>query len=278
MTAPILLCCDLDRTLIPNGPQPCSAAALPRFRRVAARPEVTLAYVTGRSRAMVENAIRRWELPLPAIAAADVGSAIFDVGPEAAWTPWADWEERIGRDWHGHGAPDIAAALAEIDGLSPQAEDRQTPLKVSFTAPPETDADILLAEVATRLRDLNVAAATVWSIDETVPVGLLDVLPASATKRGAVDFIRQRLGFPAERTLFAGDSGNDLPVLAGPCRAVLVANAADSVRREARRLAMDGSLYLAKGGFLGMNGAYAAGILEGLDHFFPETRAWIAPE
>jgi HAD superfamily hydrolase (TIGR01484 family) len=274
VTESILLCCDLDRTLIPNGPQPASPDALPRFRRVAARAEIRLAYVTGRSRALVEEAIRRWDLPLPDVAACDVGSAIYDVGPAAAWTPWSDWSERIGRDWRGRTARDIAAVLADIPALALQAEDRQTPLKVSFAAPPETDADALLAHVRVRLAGLGIVAAAVWSIDETRPIGLLDVLPASATKRGAVEFIRQRLGFPAGRTLFAGDSGNDLPVLAGPCRAVLVANATPPVRTAARRRA-DGGLYAAKGGFLGMNGAYAAGVLEGLAHFFPETRAWM---
>ena len=32
---------------------------------------------------------------------------------------------------------------------------------------------------------------------------------------------------------------------------------------------------MAKGDFLGMNGHYSAGILEGLVHFFPGTRAWM---
>jgi hypothetical protein len=35
------------------------------------------------------------------------------------------------------------------------------------------------------------------------------------------------------------------------------------------------SLYLAMGSFFDMNGNYAAGVLEGLAHFFPETAAWL---
>jgi hypothetical protein len=35
------------------------------------------------------------------------------------------------------------------------------------------------------------------------------------------------------------------------------------------------SLYLAQGGFPGMNGNYSAGILEGVSHFFPFTRCWM---
>jgi hypothetical protein len=50
------------------------------------------------------------------------------------------------------------------------------------------------------------------------------------------------------------------------------------VREEALELAVAAgnadSLYLASGGFRGLNGNYAAGILEGLAHFFPATEDW----
>ena len=35
------------------------------------------------------------------------------------------------------------------------------------------------------------------------------------------------------------------------------------------------ALYLAHGGFLGMNGNYSAGILEGVAHYHPDTRLWM---
>ena len=47
----LLLCTDLDRTLIPNGPQPESPGARDRFAALAGSPHVVLAYVTGRHRA-----------------------------------------------------------------------------------------------------------------------------------------------------------------------------------------------------------------------------------
>ena len=74
--------------------------------------------------------------------------------------------------------------------------------------------------------------------------------------------------------VFCGDSGNDIEVLVSPIRAVLVANAQPQVREEAVRLAAAGGhsdrLYIANGGFLGMNGNYSAGILEGIEHFHPD--------
>ena len=89
-------------------------------------------------------------------------------------------------------------------------------------------------------------------------------------------YLRYRMG---DEILFAGDSGNDLDVLAGPVPAVLVANANDAVRQvaEAQSSAAgtSASLYLAGGGLLGMNGNYAGGMLEGIAHYFPASVAWM---
>ena len=35
------------------------------------------------------------------------------------------------------------------------------------------------------------------------------------------------------------------------------------------------AFYLAQGGFLGMNGNYSAGILEGVAHYHPDTRFYM---
>jgi 3-deoxy-D-manno-octulosonate 8-phosphate phosphatase KdsC-like HAD superfamily phosphatase len=107
----------------------------------------------------------------------------------------------------------------------------------------------------------------------------LDVLPERATKLHAIQFLMRQNGFFKDETIFAGDSGNDLPVLTSGLQAVLVRNAPDEVRRAALRevqsKGLSGSLYLAQGGFLGMNGNYAAGVLEGLAHFVPATQEWM---
>ena len=58
----LLICTDLDRTLLPNGPEPESPAARERFTRLTSNPRVTLAYVSGRHRALVEQAIFNFRL------------------------------------------------------------------------------------------------------------------------------------------------------------------------------------------------------------------------
>ena len=88
--------------------------------------------------------------------------------------------------------------------------------------------------------------------------------------------------FDEENTVFAGDSGNDLPALTSGLQAVLVHNARREVREEAlrsvREKGISERLYLALGDFLDMNGNYAAGVLEGLAHFQPDTLCWLKPD
>lgn len=275
MTA-LLLCTDLDRTLLPNGPQPESPEARARFAQVVASPEVRLAYVTGRHRALVETAMREYDLPRPDYVIGDVGSSIYRLD-DAGWHPLPEWEAAIGADWAGADVTQLHALFADIAGLERQEAEKQGRFKLSYYTPAEVDVEALRAGLRARLSAPGIRASLIWSIDEALGRGLLDVLPEHATKYHGVEFLMRRLGLSPEMTLFAGDSGNDLEVLASPVPSVLVANAMPEVRAEAlARAAAHGhadQLYCARGEWGGMNGCYSAGILEGLAHFHPALSA-----
>jgi hypothetical protein len=137
-------------------------------------------------------------------------------------------------------------------------------------------------EILERLGAEGIAARLVWSIDEPAATGLLDILPARASKLHALEALMLMEGFSPGHTVFCGDSGNDLEVLASPVPAVLVGNAQADVRELALRLARqegwEDRLYIARGGYLGMNGNYSAGMLEGIAHYHPEVTDWLAAE
>lgn len=274
MDAPILLATDLDRTLLPNGSQPESPQARQRFRRLAARPEVRLAYVTGRHRALVEAAMAEYALPRPDFVIADVGTSLYEIDA-SDWRQVRDWQQAVGLDWSGRSHAELAAIVGDLPGLTLQETAKQGAFKLSYYAPPLVDPADLLRGIRQRLEASGARVNLVWSVDETTATGLLDVLPASASKRHALQFLRARLGIPLNRTVFAGDSGNDMEVLVSGMPSVLVANAQESVRSEAAAQADAANLYLAHGGLFGMNGNYSAGILEGVVHFIPATRAWL---
>lgn len=275
MRGRVLLCSDLDRTLLPNGLQPESPQARPLLRRLAEHPDVILVYVSGRHLALIEDAIAHYDLPQPAFAVGDVGTSIYRPR-DGDWRLWERWSEHIAPDWAGRSHADLERLFADLDGIAPQEPEKQGRFKLSYYAGADIDHAALCARMQARLQDAGVRASVVWSVDETSMTGLLDVLPAAATKLGAVRFLMSELGIAETDTLFAGDSGNDLPVLTSGLPAVLVANATAEVRAQALRHApANGRLYCAHGGFMGMNGNYAAGVLEGLAHFHPDLAAWL---
>ncbi len=274
----LLLCTDLDRTLIPNGHQPESRDARDLFWRLVRRPEVTLAYVSGRDRGLLESAIDEFALPTPDFAIGDVGTTIYRID-DGEWHAWEAWADEIASDWAGNDRETLAGMLEDIPGLEPQEPEKQNTYKLSYYAPSGTDGEALAGRIRDRLANVGVRSSVIWSIDEMRDVGLVDVLPAGATKVHAIRFLQSHLHVPHGRTVFAGDSGNDLPVLTSGLQAIVVANAREEVKQAAIRGAaergIENCLYLARGGLLGMNGNYAAGIIEGVVHFIPEARTWL---
>jgi HAD superfamily hydrolase (TIGR01484 family) len=278
MAQQILLSSDLDRTILPNGAQPESPEAREHLGTLAVRPEVRLAYVSGRHRRLIQQAIEDYDIPVPNFAIGDVGTTIYHIEHDQ-WYVWENWSEAIAPDWNGATPQDLERVFHDLDELRLQEPEKQNTFKLSYYTPEEVDHRSLVNEMYSRLEARNVNASLIWSIDEAAHLGLLDVLPASATKLHAVEFLMQEQGFEFDNTVFAGDSGNDLPVVvSGRLQSVLVKNAhADVVTQAEAALEAIGQrqrLYVAQGGFLGMNGHYSAGVLEGLAHFCPWVRGW----
>lgn len=274
----VLLCSDLDRTLLPNGPQEESPQARRLLQKLARHPQLTLAYVSGRHKALIREAINSYQVPSPDYAIGDVGTTIYEITADD-WHPWQAWSQEIAPDWQDMHGADLATLLQDIESLVLQEVEKQNTFKLSYYTPEDVDHRTLLPEVERRLQAKAVRASLIWSIDEMKGVGLLDILPERANKLHAIRFLLEQKGFVEARTVFAGDSGNDLQVLTSGLQAVLVRNARDDVRQEAleqaKRSGKPERLYVARGGFLGMNGNYAAGVLEGLAHFLPETEPWM---
>ncbi len=122
------------------------------------------------------------------------------------------------------------------------------------------------------MKDANVAASILWSVDEPKNIGLLDVLPEHATKLHAIEFLQRKLDYQLDEVIFAGDSGNDLPVLTSQIPSVLVDNASAEIKQAAVELSKHNghaeALFLAKS-HRDNEGNYAAGVLQGVAHFAP---------
>lgn len=264
-----LLCTDLDRTLIPNGAQTASPKAHSHFKKLAG--QITLAYVTGRDLALVEQAITEFDLPFPDFVIADVGSTIYQFN-SGRWLQWDEWDIQIAPDWLGLSHDELSRTLSVFPVLKLQEASKQNRHKLSFYVPLNIDTKKLISAMEAQFQFSGVKANLIWSIDENAGIGLLDILPVSANKLHAIRFVMQQKRFLHKNTVFCGDSGNDLDVLLSDIPSVLVANADEEVKT---RAAHHDALYFARGEFLGMNGNYSAGILEGAAHYWPEVDRWI---
>ena len=163
--------------------------------------------------------------------------------------------------------------LSKLPELTLQEQSKQNNFKLSYYLPLKADREKLFKAVENQLTQLGVEASLIWSIDEPEQIGLLDVLPRNATKLHAIEFLQKHLGYEHQEVLFAGDSGNDLPVLVSPIRSVLVANADPEIIQQALQLAAQNgcseSLYLARENFFPSGGNYSAGVLQGVAFFAP---------
>jgi len=276
----ITLFSDLDRTLIPNGEQPESPEARSLFRQLAGSGLIRIAYVSGRDKELIRQAISEFKLPRPDLVIGDVGTSIYRLR-ETAWLDDDSWVKRISSDWNDYQHADIVDLLGahDLKDLQLQPEAKQGPCKVSYFTDPGDSGRSLTESVAEILDNKGIDSNLIWSVDEAENRGLLDILPASANKISAIRFVMKQDEIGEEQVVFAGDSGNDLDSLTSGLPAILVGNSHPDVRTEAFQTMYEKGcgdlLYLARGAFHSLNGNYAAGVLEGLAHFFPEIDDWL---
>ena len=274
----LLLCTDLDRTLIPNGDQPESDHAREYFRKLSEHSDVTLVYVTGRHQQLVEQAVAEYDLPQADFVIADVGSSLYHI-TNTGWQYQTDWDEAISHDWQGKSITELQTFLVDFEELEMQESSKQNKHKLSYYIKLNSNHETVIAKIKQRLQQQDIASSLIWSIDRLKNIGLLDILPASAGKCQAIEFLMGKLNYTYSETVFAGDSGNDICVLSSSVPSVLVANADTEVRQEAIKMAQlnhhQACLYLAQGDFMGMNGNYSAGIVEGVIHYMPHLKNWL---
>jgi len=170
----LLLCTDLDRTLIPNGPQPESANARKWFDQLVSRDDVSLVYVTGRDKTLIINAIQNYHLPSPDFVIADVGSAIYQLN-NTNWDQIISWDADISGDWNGKSSTELQALLKDFRDIRMQEYSKQKVHKLSYYVPLYTDHVKVIGEINACFNQEGIKANLIWSVDEAANIGLLDI-------------------------------------------------------------------------------------------------------
>lgn len=234
-----LLVCDIDDTLTGD------AAALRDFASlVEERHDILFGIATGRNLTSATKLLRAHGLPMPSLLITAVGTRIhynFQRLFEDSY-----WRRHIHHHWQ---SAEIRRLLDGIDWLKPQEKAAQSPEKISYYLKGHHPG--ASRQIKQLLRRHLLRARVVITQERC-----LDVLPARASKGHALRYLSWRLGIDMSRIVTAGDAGNDIDMLRGSPKGIVVAN-------HSRELA---ALRRAKDVYFSPY-ASAAGVLDGLRHY-----------
>lgn len=211
-SAPIrLFSTDLDGTLLGNPESTQRFVASWQSLRDDDRP--LLVYNSGRLVDDMQQLVAAGELPRPDLYIGGVGTQIFDARQDR----WVDaWTDELNQNWDRDRVHDL---LSEQPDLDPQPDHFQNPHKSSWylhDATPER-----LEQIEQLIADADVDATIVYSSARD-----LDLLPAAATKGGALRWLCKTEGIPLSSVVVAGDTGNDSSMFLVPgVHAIAVLNA-----------------------------------------------------
>ncbi len=265
----IILATDLDRTLLPDGPYPDDESLKTLFDALNDIPH-TLVYVTGRNLNMVLDAIEKYKIPIPDFLIAEVGTSMF-VKKDNVLIPEKSWSEYIMSHEQKWNREDIVNTIGTRHNLTLQETKKQNDFKISYYLPHDANRTETMSYINTNLKKIGVDANILWSVDPLADsVGLIDILPKTATKATAIEFLRKQKDLSKDAVIYCGDSGNDILPLTRGYYSILVNNAPEDVKKTViEKVAKNGDinlLYIASGA-REHNGNYASGIIEGLLHF-----------
>jgi len=262
-----ILATDLDRTLLPNGKWQPDSEAIELFNSLTIENDVLVVYVTGRNLDLTENAIREFGVRYPDVLCGDVGTTIRKYA-SGGWQFDTGWAEHVHRSSPRWDAGAVKDAVADIQGMREQESEHLNQFKQSYYVD-HARKDEVLSAVDHRVRG-KFDEVIVYSFDSQDGKGLLDFLPASATKQTALEYVAEEYGSPKEAVVFCGDSGNDIFPLTAGFSGVLVRNADEQLVGDVKKAMEDNpklKVYFAKGDFKGLSGYYTSGVIEGCYHY-----------
>ncbi|WP_158964956.1 HAD-IIB family hydrolase [Chachezhania sediminis] len=184
----------------------------------ASRDRVGLIFVTGRDPGFISDLTKRRGVPRPDYVVGDVGTTIASVDHHHFLSPIQALEAHISEAWGDAGAR-VNAALRGVSGLRLQPTLFRH--RVSYDMDP-AEFDPRAVEI---VEDLGLDAL----ISDN---RFFDVLPKGVSKGPSLRRLLEYLGVEEGRTLVAGDTMNDLSMIASGLPAVAVGNSEEALKKE----------------------------------------------
>jgi sucrose-phosphate synthase len=203
---------------------------------------------TGRCFEDVLKFMEEIDIPHPEVLVTSVGTEIYY---GRSFTPDKSWQKHIEFRWEPERVREV---LSGVEGVNLQMEHDQSAYKISyqvdFTVAPS------LSAIKKLLREAGLRVKVILSFEM-----FLDIIPSRAGSGLSIRQMAYKWGLPLENILVAGDSGNDLDMLAGNTLGVVVGNYSP----ELEKLRKYPRVYFAEA-------HHAAGIIEGIHYYnFLET-------
>lgn len=155
------------------------------------------------------------------------------------------WENHISKNWN---RDRIMSELENVDYLTKQPENAQTPFKISYNMVPGKDHLPRLHHLLTQKR---FRYTLIYSHEK-----YLDILPYRASKGKAIRYLSYKWEIALKNLLICGDSGNDEEMLKGEPAGIVVGNYSS----ELEPLRNMRNIYFAQNNASG-------GIIEGINHY-----------
>jgi sucrose-phosphate synthase len=234
-----LIIADIDNTLTGDD------AAMQEFFKLISEAEEHIGFgiATGRRYEAVKELMDAYAIPQPEVLITSVGTEIYYGKND---TLDSSWQKHIDFRWHPE---KIREVLSDVEGFYIQEAAEQSCFKISY----KVDFSVApkLPQIRKLLRSSGLRVKCILSLGM-----FLDIIPSRAGSGLSIRHMAYKWGFPLERILVAGDSGNDEEMLSGNTLGVVVGN----YSKELEKLRKYPRVYFAQK-------SHAGGILEGLDYY-----------
>ena len=205
--------------------------------------KIVFGVASGRNKEITQQAFTDYNLPSPDILICSAGSEIYyteKLIQDHGYASYIDYQ------WRRN---ELQNVLAKFPGIRLQEEAAQWRFKLSYYVDDSFDEDDI-ANLYKYLDDKKLRAKILLTENK-----FLDLLPFRASKGSAVRYLSYKWKVPLENFITAGNSGNDIDMLKGKLKGIVVANYSP----ELEELKKSKTVYFAKN-------ILSAGVLEGINY------------
>jgi sucrose-phosphate synthase len=240
--AKLFIISDLDGTLI-DGKNAGGLEELKQWMNEH-KDEIVFGAASGRNKEITNEALMMHGIHNVDIMICSAGSEIYYTNK---FIPDNGFESHIDYQWK---RDELQKALEKFNGIRLQEPEAQWPFKLSYYVNNDFDEDDI-ANLYKFLDDRKLRAKLLLTENH-----YLDVLPFRAGKGNAVRYLGYKWKVPPENFITAGNSGNDIDMLKGKAKGIVVANYSP----EMEQLKKNKNIFFA-------SKPLAAGVLEGIKYY-----------